>query len=163
MAQFQNNVDQVQNNVGQVQNNVGQVENNNEFMQQKLILHNALDQLIDNLPDEFTLLPIGFHQMAVIVEFRCPIKNTGGQTLIVPPNDQGIMRILSSLDRFNGYFIDVEAHNLEQIINIIQFTQELLLYQPDEDDLEHVRVPNHMLDHWCIPPNYRNFVLNGYE
>ena len=143
----------------QVQNNVDQVQNNNEL----LILHNALGQLIDNLPDEFTLLPSDENQLAVIVEFSCPIKNTGGQTLILLPNEQGIMRILSSLDRFNGYFIDVNAHNLEQIIEIIQFTQELLLYQPDEDDLENVRVPNHMLDHWCITPNYRNFVLNGYE
>ena len=136
-----------------------QVQNND---QRKQNLYNALVPFIDVLPDEFTLLPIDFHQTVIIVEFSCPITNTAGQTVILLPNEQGIMKVLSSPDRFNGYFIDVDAHNIEQIIDVIQFSQELLRYQPDEDDLEHVQVPNHMLDHWCISPNYRNFVLNGY-
>ena len=135
-----------------------QVQNND---QRKQNLYNSLVPFIDVLLG-VTLLPIDFHQRVLIVNFSCPITNTTGQTLILLPNEQGMMTILSGPSRFDGYFIDVNAHNIEQIIDIIQFSQELLRYQPDEDDLEHVRVPNHMLDHWCISLNYHNFVLNGY-
>jgi hypothetical protein len=69
--------------------------------------------------------------------------------------------MLGCIDRFNGYIMEICVENIDQLFEIIDFCQQLLPYQPIVDDLDYVRVPNHLMDHWCVPPHLRQ--LNNFE
>ena len=136
------------------------MEDNNA--QNVQIFYDTLIPLINLLPPaQFTLQEIADDGI-IVVEFTCEENAHTGHVVIKPPNNEGDIIMLISVDRFNGYFTELQVNEHQQIIEAILFTQELLQHQPDEDDLKYIRVPIYMLNSWCVPDNYRNFVINGY-
>ena len=116
-------------------------------------LKKELSKLIPDLGDRAALYngPWGW-----IVEVNCPITNKSGK-IVVRPNEQGSFSFVGGPSAFNGYHIDGQAESFEQIIDVIKFTQNLLKYQPDVDELEEVIVPEDMSGHWCLTQNLPNF------
>ncbi len=64
----------------------------------------------------------------------------------------GFVRMLCTIDSYNGNFIEITVNNMEEMLDVIQFCQNILVYQPpNQHNLEFIRVPNHLLNHWCVP------------
>jgi hypothetical protein len=99
------------------------------------------------------------------IEFTTPRSNHTGYVLvghsefmqrnIENPDLNGYIHMSCSVDAFNGYFMEISVNTLEDIFSVVEFCQNLLDYQPD-GELDFVRIPNHMLNHWCIPEHLRN-------
>ena len=122
-------------------------------------LQNILSQT--PLPPYCTLVSRNLMQPSakgcVIIDFVNPNSKHTGYVVLSKPDgdDENEIDVFSSIDRFNGYFIELTAESLEDVIDVIEFSQHLLQYQPDQDLLDFVRVPNHLLDHWCVSENLR--------
>ena len=93
----------------------------------------------------------------VIIDFVNPNSKHTGYVVLSKPDgdDENEIDVFSSIDSFNGYFIELTVESLEEALEVIEFSQHLLQYQPDQDRLDFVRVPNHLLDHWCVSENLR--------
>jgi hypothetical protein len=122
-------------------------------------LQNILSQT--PLPPYCTLVSRNLMQPSakgcVIIDFVNPNSKHTGYVVLSKPDgdDENEIDVFSSIDRFNGYFIELTVESLEEAHEVIEFSQHLLQYQPDQDLLDFVRVPNHLLDHWCVSENLR--------
>jgi hypothetical protein len=119
-------------------------------------LQNTLSQL--NLPPHCTLVPRNQNmERCVIIDFVHPHSDHTGHVMLMKPdgNDENGFKVLCSIDSYNGYFIDMTVNSLVEALGVIAFCQNLLQYQPEQDQLDFVRVPNHLLNHWCVPVHLR--------
>ncbi len=95
-------------------------------------------------------------ERSVIIEFVHPHSDHTGHVVLTKPNGNEYgFKMMCSIDRYNGYFIEMTVNSLPEVLVVIAFSQHLLQYQPEQDRLEFVRIPNHLLDHWCVPANLR--------
>jgi hypothetical protein len=128
-----------------------------------IALYNTLLQNVNRLPANCVLEQRRNNSMTVTISFTCDNGHTGHVVLLDPNwtnggNVQpqiGYVSMLCSVDRFNGYSIERCVENIDQLFEIVDFCQQLLPYQPDVRYLDYVRVPNRLLDHWCVPPHLR--------
>ena len=108
----------------------------------------------------------------VLIEFTNPHSNHTGHILIgdaaymarndaVPNN--GYVYMLCSISAFNGYFMEITVNNLVEMLEVVAFCQNLLEYQPDEQFIEYVHIPEHLLNHWCVPQHLRRLNANANE
>jgi hypothetical protein len=138
-----------------------------------IALYDTLDQNVNRLPANCMLEERDNDSMCVVVYFTCDNGHTGHIVLgdpnwtnggVIQPQN-GYVSILCSVDRFNGYFMEICVENIDQMFEVIDFCQQLLPYQPDivelDYELDYVRVPNHLIDHWCVPPHLRQ--LNNFD
>lgn len=150
-------------------NNVPVNNRNNAFAANNAVnfaieLQNTLSQIV--LPPHCTLRPYNQNfARCVIIEFVHPQSNHTGHVMLSEPNrhdgeqHNGFVEMLCSIDRFNGYYLEITVDNLEEMLTVIAFSQNLLQYQPDQPHLDFVRVPPHLLNHWCVPQRLRNLNL----
>ena len=131
-------------------------------------LYNTLQQNVIRMPANCVLEQRPNNRRILAVSFTCDNGHTGHIVLgdpnwtnggIVQPQI-GYVTMLCSIDRFNGYFMEICVENIDQMFEIIDFCQQLLPFQPDVVDLDYVRIPNHLLDHWCVTPRLR--ALNNF-
>ncbi len=101
-----------------------------------------------------------------LIQFTSPNSNKGGHIVVGDPEfmqrnmqypdlNGNNLHMFCSIDAFNGYFMDMSVNSLEEVLEVLEFCQQLLDYQPDEDELNFVRVPNHMLNHLFVPERLR--------
>jgi hypothetical protein len=78
---------------------------------------------------------------------------------------EGFVKILAGIGAHNGYFLNIIAHTMDEMYEAISFCQTLLQYQPNEEEnrLIYVRVPNQLLDHWCVTPLLRDANIHPQE
>ena len=139
-------------------------------------LYNTLQQNVNRLPANCVLEQRRNNSMNVVITFTCDNGHTG-HIVLGDPNWTnaghvqpriGYIEMLCAVDRFNGYFMEICVDNIDQMFEIIDFCQQLLPYQPNDFDLDYVRVPNRLLDHWCVPPHLRELqnvvqILNNID
>ncbi len=132
-------------------------------------LYNTLEQNVNRLPANCVLEQRQNNSQTVVITFTCDNGHTGHIVLgdpnwtnggLVQPRI-GYVEMLCSVDRFNGYFMEICVENIDQMFEIIDFCQQLLPYQPVVVELDYVRVPNHLIAHWCVPPHLRQ--LNNFD
>ena len=128
-----------------------------------ITLYNTLLQNVNRLPANCVLEPRRNNSMTVVISFTCDNGHTG-HVVLGDPNWTnaghvqpriGYIEMLCAVDRFNGYFMERCVENIDQLFEIVDFCQQLLPYQPDGRYLDYVRVPNRLLDHWCVTPRLR--------
>ena len=130
--------------------------NNNNAVNFAIHLQNTLNQT--PLPPHCTLLlrNQNIDERSVIIEFVHPHSDHTGHVVLTKPNGNEYgFQMMCSIDRYNGYFIEMTVNSLPEVLVVIAFSQHLLQYQPDQDLLDFVRVPNHLLDHLCVSENLR--------
>jgi hypothetical protein len=138
-----------------------------------ITLYNTLLQNVNLMPANCVLEQRRNNSQTVVISFTCDNGHTGSIVLLDPnwtnggvvQPQIGYVSMLCSVDRFNGYFMEICVENIDQMFEIIDFCQQLLRYQPDvaelDYELDYVRVPNHLIDHWCVPPHLRQ--LNNFD
>jgi hypothetical protein len=79
--------------------------------------------------------------------------------------EEGYAKISCSIYGINGYFITITVNNRNEMYEAITFYQNLLQYQPNDEveRLRYIRVPNQLLDHWCVTPHLREVNINPPE
>jgi hypothetical protein len=131
------------------------IQRNFDRINYAIALHNTFHEIL--LPPHCTLPSRNLLQPSakgcVIIDFVHPYSNHIGCVLLMKPNedDEDGIKMMCSIDRYNGYFIEITVNSVEEVLEVTAFCQNLLQYQPNQDELEFVRVPRHLLDHWCIP------------
>lgn len=123
-------------------------------------LQNTITQF--PLPPHCTLLPRqDIYDSSVIIEFVHPGSNRTGSAIMYKPTmengyyGEGFIEMMCSIDGFNGYYIEMMVNSVYEMFEVIQFSQQLLQYQPNTTQLEYVHVPLHLLNHWCVQPRLR--------
>ncbi len=131
-----------------------------------------LRQTIANnpLPPHCNMLPIQPYQndnaaKYVVIEFTHPQSSHTGHVLLSLPseNEEGQIQIMCAINRFNGFFNEMIVNSYAEMYQVISFCQHILQFQPDNDNnaaLDYIRIPNPLLDHWCVPPHIRLVNLN---
>ncbi len=126
-------------------------------------LHNTLSQI--PLPPHCTLNPRQRNNdSSVIIEFTQPDSHHRGNVMMYKSNNQdnnnpNAIEMMCSINGFNGYYLDITVYNIEEVIEVISFSQQLLQYQPNVNVLNYIYVPPHLLNHWCILPYLRSVNL----
>ena len=101
----------------------------------------------------------------VYIDFTTPHSNHKGAAIIFHPESlnkyvanldlNGYVHMLCTINAFNGYFMELTVNSREDMLEVLEFCQLLLEYQPDEDELDFVRIPDHMQNHWCVEESRR--------
>ncbi len=132
-------------------------------------LYDTLEQNVNRLPANCVLEPRQNNYQTVVITFTCD-NGHSGHIVLGDPNWTngghvqpriGYVEMLCAVDRFNGYFMEICVDNIDQLFEIIDFCQQLPRYQPNVYDLDYVRVPNHLIAHWCVPRHLRQ--LNNFD
>ncbi len=105
----------------------------------------------------------------VIIEFVNPRSNFIGNIFIGKPEyvsrnnpnpiRNGYAHIICSIEAINTYIVEITVNSLEEIIGALAFWQHILQYQQLEQNMEYIRIPLHLLNHWCIPNELRELNL----
>jgi hypothetical protein len=101
----------------------------------------------------------------VCIRFTSPHSASGGWVMAGHPahfqprnpnvDKNGFLHIECSLDAINGgFFMDISVNNIDEMLTILEFCQNLLAYQP-EGMIDFVRIPPHMMDRWFVPEYLR--------
>ena len=99
-------------------------------------LHNTLSQT--QLPAHWTLRQYPCnedHPDIVIVDFVHPNTDHTGHVVLSRPAGNGEQQIdgfvhmLCSIDRFNGYYLEITVDSFQEMLVVIAFSQNLLQYQ----------------------------------
>ena len=99
--------------------------------------------------DEYILIdintPINYHVANVAIKYseRIDIEGDG-------------IEVSVSFFHFNGTIFNIFVQSVEDLIDIISTTQELLRFQitdNNKSDLDEVRIPNHLTNHWIFNLN----------
>ena len=145
---------------------------NNNNLNNALNFAIELRQTIANnqLPPHCNMLPIqpfqnGESAKYVIIAFTHPQTNHTGHVLLSlsNENEEGQIHIMCAIDRFNGFFNEINVNSYTEMYQVISFCQHILQFQPDNDnnvELNYIRIPNPLLDHWCVSPHMRHVNLN---
>jgi hypothetical protein len=132
-------------------------------------LYNTMVENVNRLPANCVLEPRQNNSQTVVITFTCD-NGHSGHIVLGDPNWTngghvqpriGYVEMLCAVDRFNGYFMEICVENIDQLFEIIDFCQQLPRYQPNVYDLDYVRVPNHLIAHWCVPRHLRQ--LNNFD
>jgi hypothetical protein len=129
-----------------------------------------LQETIQNdnrLPANCTLSPRNVASGYVIqIEYNHPGSSHTGKIMITIPHDldydiaTGFVKMHCNIDAHSRFFLELMVNSLDEMYDVISFCQNLLQYQPDESYLHYVRVPSHLLNHWCVSPMLRYLNLN---
>ena len=105
----------------------------------------------------------------VLIEFVNPRSNFLGNIFIGKPEyvsrnnpnpiRHGYAHIICSIEDTNTYTMEMTVNSSEEIIGFIAFWQHILQYQQLEQNMNYIRVPPHLLNHWCIPNELRELNL----
>ena len=147
--------------------------NNNNYLYNNAVNHaieikNQL-QNPNQLPPHCTLVLHNEHlnqfETCVMIEFTHPHSNHTGHVLVGYPEHMtqnneypilnGYVHMLCSIDAFNGYFMEITVNSLAEMLGVVALCQNLLEYQPEQRNLEFVRVPQHLNNHWAVPQYLR--------
>ncbi len=141
---------------------------NNNAVNFAIELHNRL--LNHQFNQNITIRPLIVRQndinsRYVVIDIVHQNSPHVGQIIMYMPNEGngGYVHMLCCINAHNGYFIDTTFNTFEQMIDVINFTENILPYQPDVHFLDYVRVPNHLIDYWCVPAYLRDINLNPQE
>jgi hypothetical protein len=93
-----------------------------------ITLYNTLLQNGNRLPANCVLEPRRNNSQTVVVSFTCDNGHTGSVVLFDPnwtnggvvQPQIGYVSMLCSVDRFNGYFMEICAENIDQMFEIMQ-------------------------------------------
>lgn len=108
------------------------------------------------LPANCTLRPFTESlNNCVVVDFVLPNSELSGHVLLSMCHDNGFVEILGAINNFNGYFLETTVDSLEEMYGVIAFCQYLLQFQPNQYILDYVRIPPHMINHWCVSAHLR--------
>lgn len=99
------------------------------------IMYSIIEQNMYRLSESFSLRPYVDNDLRIVVDIIC-INSHIGYVVIGNLNDNGFVRISCRIDRLNEYVTQLYVNTIDQIFEIIQFCQQLLIHQPDEDKLE---------------------------
>ncbi len=120
-----------------------------------------------NIPPHCTLRPrIDDFVNSVCIDFVNPRSNRTGYVMMSQfqmNNGDNYINVFCSVDNYNGYFMEVLVNSVEGILGVAAFCQHILQYQPEQEEIDFVRVPPHLLNHWCVQPNLRLRNLNEYN
>jgi hypothetical protein len=147
--------------------NIVYIRNELEIYNNKVNFAIYLHEFIsDNrLPPYITLRPLVPERDAVLIDFVHPNSNYEGHIAMFSPNEneRGFAKMLCSVNAHNGCFIEITVNTIIEVYGVIAFCQNILQYQPDTQFLEYVRVPTHLLNHWCVTPQLRGAQDNRHE
>ncbi len=124
---------------------------------------NMYNTIVDRLPPHCTVRPLGEGQWGstnVIIECVHPQSNHIGNVILRMPQGHGFVHMIGAINSFNGLLFNMTVNTEEDMFEAIAICQNLLQFQPDVTRLYYVRVPNHLLNHWCIPNYLREINLN---
>ncbi len=131
-------------------------------------LHNMITNT--DLPANYILRNLEDDNYQVIIEFTNSRNNHTGHVVMFLPgfphtNEQtdGFVEMLCSIDRFNGYFMEIIVDTFEEMLSVIIFCQHLLQFQPNQEQLNYIRVPPHLLNYWCVQPHLRALNENSQD
>ncbi len=112
--------------------------------------YTTLRQLVPNLDDHSA--------ENVVIDFVHPHSNHIGYISMFLPNEneRGFVSMLCAVNTHNGYFIEITVDTIDEMYEVIAFCQNILQYQPGAQELDYVRIPNHLLNHWCVTPLLRD-------
>ncbi len=105
----------------------------------------------------------------VIIDFFHPRSNHIGKIIIGYPfymnsnNAGGFAHMLCGINSHNDYFLQITVDNINELLGVIAFCQNILQYQPEELHLNFVRIPLYLLNHWCVSPELRNVNLEHLQ
>lgn len=147
--------------------------NNQIYINAVIVANNLKYTLINQniLPPNCSLMmrpQVTIPDTNIFITFNNPESNHTGHVMISQLIDIDTpvdgLHMLCAVDSFNGYFIEITVLNVEEMLEVIEFCQTILAYQPNNQRfLEFVRVPNHMLNHWCVPLHVRQQNISHIE
>jgi hypothetical protein len=150
-------------------NSTTHINNYNNSVNFAIEFQNTLSQT--PLPPNCTLRPLNpDNETCIIVDFVQPGSNHTGHVVMFKPDPfecvhygypDGFVRMMCSIDSFNGYYLEITVNSLEEIVEVIAFSQNLLQYQPGQMHLDYVRVPYHLLNHRFVLPYLRTLNMNA--
>lgn len=146
--------------------------NYNNFLPTAINFAMELEDTIQNnpLPIHCSLVPRD-EESSYFVNINYDNPNsiyTGKIIMSIPHNYNnfaiinGYVKMVCVINSHNGYFLEIIVNTLNDMYDVISFCQNLLEYQPNHEanNLRFVRVPNNLLNHWCVTPELRNVNLN---
>jgi hypothetical protein len=96
----------------------------------------------------------------IIIDVDHPQSDLFGCVVVSIPIENNSFDIMCAINRHNGYFMEINVNTMDEVYDVIQMCQSILPYQPNNVELDYVRVPNNYLDNWWIPNYLRNINLN---
>jgi hypothetical protein len=119
--------------------------------------------IINLLPPHCTVRPLEEGEWSstnIIIECAHPQSNHIGHVILRMPGGHGFVHMMGAINSFNGFLFNMTVNNAEDMFEVIAFCQNLLQFQPDAHILDYVRIPNNLLNHWCVPDNLRALNLH---
>ena len=126
------------------------------------VCRNVQQQIIQE-----NLLPPHFHLEenngpSIAITFTQPNCNATGDILLGEPkfflrdeNAEGFIHMECHIR--NKKTVKITVENFEELLEMLQFCQSLLPFQPEVDYLRYSVIPLHLLNHRGIPNEVRNF------
>ncbi len=120
--------------------------------------HCYLDQYPNRNTNDPTSVHVYFHDPNTpcdgYIEISDPSYNNNGN--IIPMH--GFAKIRCSIRNYNGYFMELVVYNMNELLQVMQFCQQLLSHQLVDDynpdiELEIVYIPQNMMTHWFMHNN----------
>jgi len=117
---------------------------------------------------------INLFEASTMIEFTSPISNRKGQIIIEDPEfmqrnieysdlNETHLDVFCMIDAYNGYFMNITVNSLEEVLAVLEFCQQILDCQPDEDELQFVNIPSHILNHLFGPDRLGDRNLRKYN
>jgi hypothetical protein len=112
-------------------------------------------------------LPFDHYKTMTAIRFTNPHSNYKGFVIIGHPEFMplkyavpivnGYIHIMCYINKYAGLVImQVTVYSLAEMIDVIAFFQNILEYQLEQHNMGYLRIPQHLLNHWCIPPYLRD-------
>lgn len=107
---------------------------------------------------------LGFENV-VLVDFNHPGVNVHGRICLSSPlySVDTFVKMRCSINMFNGYFLEINVANADEMYEVMAFCQSLLQVQPQPPagyGLDYVRIPEHLIDHRFVSSEWRYVNLN---
>ena len=94
-----------------------------------------------------------------------PNSDERGYIIIFIPEEGRVViaQMGCCIGKYNDCFTEVIVNSMDAMIELISFCLSLLPYQPDAQHFDYVRIPPHLLNHWCVRARLRNLNLAAIE
>jgi hypothetical protein len=96
---------------------------------------------------------------------QAPNSDERGYIIINKPEGGriGLAHMGCCIGKYNDCFTEVIVNSIDAMIELISFCLSLLPYQPNAQNFDYVRIPPHLLNHWCVRARLRNLNLAAIE
>jgi hypothetical protein len=138
---------------------------NNEYINSinySIVTHNQLLQNLRYLPVGCTIRPHEENATNIVIDIEPGDNGVSGFIVLIDPlwtnggrfninGQEGFAYVMCGISNFNGYFMELVIQNISALIEILTFCQQVMEYQHDNEDVDVMRVPQHLVNQWFIP------------